>query len=51
MEFNSDIPHSRAKCIIVNNIGNEIWNFPVINYKIHSLSYAIGVWKIKQLKQ
>jgi len=49
--FDSDIPHSKAKFIIVNNIADEVWNFPVINYKIHDLRYSAGVWKIKQLKQ
>ena len=49
--FESDIPHCKAKFILVRNYPDEVWNFAVKDYKIYSNSASIGVWKIKQLKQ
>ena len=48
MEFNSDIPHSKAKFVLVKNFSDEVWNFTVINYQIYEPSIFIGVWKIKK---
>jgi len=51
MEFSSDVPLKKSRFILVRNFHDEIWNFPVINYRAYFLEDFIGVWKIKQLKK
>lgn len=45
----SDIPHSRAKFILVANYNeiNEVHNFAVMNHEIYMKNKYVGVWKIK----